>query len=60
MRYGLIAAGKSAICKLTVYLSLLHAQCNQSLKNPDRECTVQYLYIPLTSEITSTVRHVSV
>jgi hypothetical protein len=24
MRYGIIVAGKSAICKLTVYLSLLH------------------------------------
>ena len=43
----------SAICKLKVYLGLLHispvlsiySQCNQSLKSPDRECAVKYLSV---------------
>jgi hypothetical protein len=45
----------SAICKLKVYLGLLHvspvlsiySQCNQSLKSPERECAVKYLYLYL-------------
>jgi hypothetical protein len=37
MRYGLIAA---------LYLDLLHVRCRSVyLKNADRECAVQYVYI---------------
>jgi hypothetical protein len=47
MRYGLIAAASSAICKLTVYLGLLHASSRPNVTShcPDRECAVQYLYL---------------
>jgi hypothetical protein len=56
MRYGLNCS--SAICKLKVYLGLLHVSpvqsiyslCNQSLKSLDRECAVKYLYSVLLSE----------
>ena len=49
MRCGLIAAAQApslprSASRQSAVLSI-YSQCNQSLKSPDRECAVQYLYL---------------
>jgi hypothetical protein len=53
MRYGLIAAAQApfvsskstSVCFTSVPVLSIYSQCNQSLKSPDRECAVKYLYL---------------
>jgi hypothetical protein len=53
MRYGLIAAAQASfvsskstlVCFRVSPVLSFYSQCNQSLKSPDRECAVQYLYL---------------
>jgi hypothetical protein len=54
MRYGLIAAAQApfvsskstSVCFTYVSPVLsIYSECNQSLKSPDRECAVKYLYL---------------